>query len=367
MAIMDTLNAAQGVKAIAALGSAFGLNAKQTEAVVAAIVPELTRKIERNTLSRGGLADIVQALGQGHHQAYLRDPALYRDPGAVTDGNGILDHLVGGKDGSRAVADRVERETGVDSAVIRRMLPIVAGMTMGGLSQEVQGAFGDILSRMGLPVPDERQMDGGVGGRLGIPDVSQLPGGNSGAGLPMDGSAPQPQARPQPRRTNPGGGLQMPDDLPQGGGDDGYGRRGSGGRSSAPFPQDSGSDNPYGDLADILRKGLGLPGGSGGPVIIRRPGSGSGQPFPMPGDQGGNQGGGGGLPFPMPGGQGGGIEIPGGSVGGGALWEIVRQVLGGAAGGFQSKGVMGWIIKAVLLRYGMTILRSIFGRVLGGR
>ena len=57
------------------------------------------------------------------------------------------------------------------------MLPVVAGMTMGGLSREMQGAFGDILGRMGLPVPDERQMGGGgVGGRLGIPDVSQLPG-----------------------------------------------------------------------------------------------------------------------------------------------------------------------------------------------
>jgi hypothetical protein len=126
MAIIDTLKAAQGGAALAELGKAFGLDARQAETVVSAIVPELTRKVERNTLSRGGLADLVQALGQGHHREYLRNPALYRHSGAIEDGKGILDHLVGGKDGSRGIADRAARASGVDAAVIREMLPVVA-------------------------------------------------------------------------------------------------------------------------------------------------------------------------------------------------------------------------------------------------
>ncbi len=414
MAVMDTLKSAQGGAALAELGKVFGLNAQQATAVVAAIVPELTRKVERNTLSRGGLADIVQALGQGHHREYLRNPALYRHPGAIADGNGILDHLVGGKDGSRGIADRAARATGVDAAVIRKMLPVVAGMTMGGLSQEVQGAFGDILSRMGLPMPSDRDVGGremGGAGRLGIPDVSQLPGGDAGAGLPMGQDPPPPRQRADGGqtggfgqgnrtpgydqgtpgdvwgqrsggnqrgstggypgggvRTNPGGGLEMPDLGPQGG-DPGYGRGAptDPGESPFPFPQGGGGNNPYGDLADILRKGLGLPGASDGPVArgpSRRQegggqgsGQGSGFPFPMPGGQGSGQGSGQGpgLPFPM----------PGGAVGGGLLWQIIRSVLGGAAGGFQSKGIVGWIIKAVVMRYGWTILRTILGRGLG--
>ncbi len=439
MAIMETLKAAQGGAALAELGRTFGLDARQAEAVVAAVVPELTRKVERNTLSRGGLADLVQALGQGHHREYLRNPALYRNPSAVNDGNGILDHLVGGKDGSRAIADRAARASGVDAGVIRQMLPVVAGMTMGGLSQEVQGAFGDILARMGLPMPDQGQMgerQTGGGNRMGIPDVSQLPGGDTGAGLPIGNDLPpqqrqserprggqsggwgqdraprygqadqdqdpiqdpaqdlgrgmwggqtQPQSRGRPMgdagmqgrgvRTTPGGGLEMPDSMPSDS-DQGYGRSAPrGGGSPFPFPQGGGGDNPYGDLADILRKGLGLPGGNGGPVIARGPGRTSGQeqgpqgggmPFPMPGGaQGGGQGGQG-LPFPMPGGQqGGGMQIPGGAIGGGLLWQIIRSVLGGASGGFQSKGIMGWIIKAVVMRYGWTILKTVLGRGLG--
>ena len=115
MAIFDTLKQAQGGQALAELGKANGISAAQAGAVVAAVLPELTRAVERNTLSRGGLADFVQALGQGHHRAYLNNPALYKHPGAVADGNAILDHLVGSKDASRGIADRAARTTGVDS------------------------------------------------------------------------------------------------------------------------------------------------------------------------------------------------------------------------------------------------------------
>lgn len=361
MAIIETLKAAQGGAAFAELGKANGLSAAQAAAVIAAVVPELTRAFERNTLSRGGLADVVQALGQGHHRAYLENPALYKHPGAIADGNGILEHLVGSKDASRGIADRASQATGVDSAVIRGMLPVVAGMTMGGLSKEVQGAFGDILGRMGLPMPN----GGGVssGGGFGIPDVSRLPGGGGGAGLPMGNDQPPERQSRNPGgsggwggdvRSAPGGGLEMPDTIPRDGGQggwDGGGRGRAGGQFPFPMPQ-GGGDNPYGDLSDILRRGMGLPGGGGGPA---RPAG------------GGQMGGGNGLPFPMPGGGGGGIQLPGGAVGGGLLWNIVRSVLGGALGGFQSQGMLGWIIKAVVMRYGWSILRALLGRGFGGR
>ena len=363
MAILDTLRAAQGGRALAELGKANGISPQQAGAVVAAVLPELTQAFERNTLSRGGLADLVQALGQGHHRAYLDTPALYKHPGAVADGNAILEHLVGSKDASRGIADRAAQTTGVDSAIIRGMLPVVAGMTMGGLSKEVQGAFGDILGRMGLPMPDSGGMGGGG---LGIPDVSRLPGGSGGAGLPMGNHPPQERLPGNPGgtggwgggdvRSGSGGGLEMPDRVPQSGDPGGWDRGGRGRGSTFPFPlPQGGGDNPYGDLSDILRRGLGLPGGSGGPVIVRVPG-------------GGQMGGGGGLPFPMPGGGGGGgggIQLPGGAVGGGLLWNIVRSVLGGALGGFQSQGMMGWIIKAVVMRYGWSILRALLGRGFG--
>ena len=43
------------------------------------------------------------------------------------------------------------------------------------------------------------------------------------------------------------------------------------------------------------------------------------------------------------------------------LWEIARQIIGSAFG-FQSKGILGYIIRFVVYRYGWSILRMISGR-----
>ena len=82
-----------------------------------------------------------------------------------------------------------------------------------------------------------------------------------------------------------------------------------------PLPGPGGSrggDNPYGDLSDILRRGSRLPDGA--------------------------------------------------APGGGGLWSIVRSVLGSALG-FGNRGILGWLIRLVVMRWGWTILR----RILTGR
>ncbi len=45
------------------------------------------------------------------------------DDTAVSDGNNILGHILGSKDVSRAVADRASANTGIDSGMLKQMLP----------------------------------------------------------------------------------------------------------------------------------------------------------------------------------------------------------------------------------------------------
>ncbi len=389
MQILDVLRSAQGGAALANLGRAYGLDPVQAEAVATAVMPELSARLERNTLSRGGLADLIQALGHGHHEIYVDDPRAVQHPQAIEDGKAILDHVTGSKDKSRAIADHAALATGVPASIIKAMLPVIAGMMMGGLSKAMKGGLGEIMGRMGGGGQK------GGGGGMQMPRMPELPGG--GMGMPRqqtptgDGANdvlfPQRGGQGGARdghggggrntgvRTNSRGGLEMPDNpssIPNE--NDGSGiRRGPmpperGQRSGSPLPLPGNrvpgipgnSDNPYGDLAEILRRGLGLPGGSG-PVVIPNPGGG-GLPWP-----GGGQGG---MPMPgeqrggMPGGRG--IELPGGNVGGGMLWNIVRSILGGAMG-FQGGGVMSWLFRMVVMRYGWTILKTVLGRGMFGR
>ena len=169
--ITDVIASAQGGEAIPNLGRAFGLSTQQTEAVLAEVLPALVRGIERNTLSRGGLADLVKALGAGHHEAVLERPEAWGDRRVQQDGHGILGHILGSEGRALGLAVQTSRATGISDSIIQMLLPILAQMLMGAISRWLKGGLGDIAGR--LP--------GGDGGGGGMP-FSMPGGGRSGGG-----------------------------------------------------------------------------------------------------------------------------------------------------------------------------------------
>ena len=167
-------------------------------------------------------------------------------PRAVEHGNALLGQILQSKYQSRALADYVERETGVAAAKTRSMLPRITNVSMGAIQQQTRPALEDIFKK--------------------------LPG--------FPGNATEAQNRPASDASP----LPLP-------GDDWGGR----------------SRNNYDDLSDILRR----------------------RQRPLQSNP---------------------------------LWDVVRKVLGSALG-FQTNGVIGYIIRFVIMRYGWTILRMIFGRL----
>jgi hypothetical protein len=139
MGILDVLLDSAKSGATDQLASQFGLSGGQTESVLAQLVPALTAGMQKNVASADGLAGLAKALQGGGHQRYLDEPASLADTGAVADGNGILGHLLGSKDVSRKVASGAASQTGIDADIIKKMLPLVATMLMGGLSKQTSG------------------------------------------------------------------------------------------------------------------------------------------------------------------------------------------------------------------------------------
>ena len=187
------------------LAPAFGINLDQARAVVDQVIPEMTHDLERLTLSRGGLADLVAQLGNKANAEYLQKPEMLRDDKARDSGNQILDYVFGSKYRSRVVAQRAARDSDLDLGDVKRMLPAIASLLMGNLERKTE--------KQVLNVFDQ---------------------------LPNDASDKFEGHRP----------LSVPgDDIPGAGG---------GGRRSG---------SPYGDLSDILRRGgrnARMPQGQGG-------------------------------------------------------------------------------------------------------
>lgn len=328
------------------LARVYGTDPNKTNAAVASVTQSLSDTIARAASSRGGLADLLEIIGAPGRSAYLDPRAPLNAPEVQADGIGILSQLLGSADGSRAVAQRAAKASGLSPDAIKAMLPSIAAVVMGSLNNRTQAAFGDILKIPGLDeIAREARDDIGGGGQLAPPQYGSplpLPGepprryspspnpdwtSSVGRDEPATPRAPTPSPTQNPAPTGAGMRQQRPLPIP---GDDvpGMGRH---------------ADNPYGDLSDILRRGgFRLPGG-----------------FRIPGGQ---QTGGGARPA--------GPGVPDTTTAGGGgdfLSNIIRNVLGSVLGGGTGRGggILSWIIRFVIMRYGAKILQSILRRVLG--
>jgi hypothetical protein len=137
MDMLDVIAQSHGGRGVQVLGAKFGLTERETRAAIDQLAPAVMAGIRRQLQSGpDGVTGVVKAIATGNHGRYLdRD-----DDGIVDDGNAILGHVFRSKDVSRGVADRAAAASGVSADVLRKMLPVVTAMVMGGLSQQLMGA-----------------------------------------------------------------------------------------------------------------------------------------------------------------------------------------------------------------------------------
>ena len=136
MNILDAMLAAQGGSTTRQLGQQFGLDDGQVSSALSALVPALAAGLQQNMSSPQGLDGLMSALGGGQHQRYVDDVTTLGSAETIADGNGILGHVLGSKDVSRQVASRAAAQTGICEGVLKSMLPVVAAMMMGTMSQQ---------------------------------------------------------------------------------------------------------------------------------------------------------------------------------------------------------------------------------------
>jgi len=165
MNLTDLLESGGGGSSIGALAKQLGIGGSDATNLVNALSPALMHGLQKQTRNPDTLRGLADALSGGQHQRYLDNPDLIAEPSTRDDGNRILGHLFGSKDVSRNVAAQAADSTGIDSALIRKALPILAGLAMGALSKKGQAES---------PAPDADVFGGLIGGLLGSGDGLDL-------------------------------------------------------------------------------------------------------------------------------------------------------------------------------------------------
>ncbi len=133
-----------GGSPVSSMAKQFGLNEGQVTQAIQQMIPALTNGVKKNVQNKSGLDGLLQALTKGGHDRYLDDAGALLN--ATDDGNGILGHILGSKDMSRALADRTAKKTGINSGILKQMLPLIAALVMGSLKR--QGSNSGLLDQL---------------------------------------------------------------------------------------------------------------------------------------------------------------------------------------------------------------------------
>ncbi len=143
MNVMDILLGGQNSQAVKELARHFGIGEDQAQDAIKHLAPAVSRGLQREMSDEDRRAQLIRALQGGDHAKYIDRPEILGRPETADDGNGILGHIFGSKEVSRAVASEASARTGLASGIMKKMLPVVATMVMGSLGKTVlSGALG---------------------------------------------------------------------------------------------------------------------------------------------------------------------------------------------------------------------------------
>ena len=161
--LYEILDNAHDGEGMTELGRQFGLTPAQTQAAVTALLPAISTGLKQSTATVDGLGNLFGVMGQQQNlQDIYDDPEMAFGPEGVAAGNDALSAIFGSPDVSRAVIDQAQNFSGVSSNLLKKMLPVLAGVVLSGLMRSSSsgksvspelpapsgGSLGDILGQI---------------------------------------------------------------------------------------------------------------------------------------------------------------------------------------------------------------------------
>lgn len=149
MRIDDLLAQMGGLQAMA---GELGMSEQQVASGAGALLPAILGGLQKQAQAGPGAAGLEGLLAQ----------VLSPRPTDLDAGNGVLGQIFGSKEVSRAVAGNAAAQTGLDSALLKKMLPMLAMLAAGWFARQQAGNNASAASAApGAAAP------GGPGGLLG--------------------------------------------------------------------------------------------------------------------------------------------------------------------------------------------------------
>jgi hypothetical protein len=146
--MQDALRHAQGGSAADTLVKSYDISPAQARAVVRIAAPAFAWGLETVSLNRGGLADLVEAVGHIDKAEYLDQANIFHDEDARAQGGRILDLLIGPAEARVMLVAQIAHRAGVSEDAVAAMLPGLAVLTLAALASRARSTLGAVLAVM---------------------------------------------------------------------------------------------------------------------------------------------------------------------------------------------------------------------------
>jgi hypothetical protein len=180
MQITDVLARMGGLQSIAReLGVSEAKAHAGADALLPAILGGFKKQARAQPAGLDGLGGLLGQLGGGG----LLDNVLSPQPTDVRQGNDVLGQIFGSKDVSHTVAQSAAARTGLEPALLKQMLPMLAMLVAGFMAKQQGGS-----STEGLPSTGGGGLGDLLGGLLGSrAGTAAAPGGGLASMLDFNG------------------------------------------------------------------------------------------------------------------------------------------------------------------------------------
>jgi hypothetical protein len=199
MNLNDIMQAAQGGQGINNIAAQFGLTPEQAQAAVQAAMPAFSQGLQKLGQDPSALGGVLTHIASDVHQGSFTDPSQATGAGAAAGGD-VLGQIFGSPQITSQISQHVSQASGVSPQIVEGMMPVIASILMGGLSNSMNSqGFGGILGQLAnaatqpgglgsiLAGAEGQQGGGGLGGL-----ISGVLGGLLGGGGQSDAPAQQP-------------------------------------------------------------------------------------------------------------------------------------------------------------------------------
>ena len=173
MQITDLFAQMGGIQSMAReLGISESQAATGAEALLPAILGGFKKQAQAQPTGLEGLGGLLGQLGGGG----LLDSVLSPEPTDVSRGDAVLGQIFGSREVSRTVAQNASSRSGLDPALLKKMLPILAMLVAGYMARQQGGGAASAPGGGG-------GLGGILGGLLGGGRTTGAPAGGTMGGL----------------------------------------------------------------------------------------------------------------------------------------------------------------------------------------